>query len=50
MITFEGYLIEEGLDKDGNPCFFILKDADFVGVFPTLHDAKNFIRYEKKIH
>ena len=33
--------IEEGIDKDGTQCWFVLEDANFVGIFYTEGEAQN---------
>jgi hypothetical protein len=35
--------IEEGIDKDGIQCWFVLDGADFVGIFYTLEEAQNIL-------
>lgn len=35
--------IEEGIDKDGVPCWFVLDGADFIGIYYTLEEAQNII-------
>ena len=34
-------IIEEGIDKDGNNCWFILEDANLVGIYYTLEEANS---------
>jgi hypothetical protein len=34
-------IIEEGINKDGERCWFILEDANLVGVYTTLEEAEN---------
>ena len=33
--------IEEGKNLEGQPCWFILEDANLVGVYNTLEEAEN---------
>tara|TARA_R110001592_G_scaffold58445_1_gene176998 strand:+ start:881 stop:997 length:117 start_codon:yes stop_codon:yes gene_type:complete len=33
--------IEEGKNLEGLPCWFILEDANLVGVYDTLEEAEN---------
>ena len=33
--------IEEGIDKNGDVCFFLLEDADLVGTFTTREEAES---------
>lgn len=35
--------IEEGVDKDGIQCWFVLNGADFIGIYYTLLEAQNII-------
>lgn len=35
--------IEEGIDKDGISCWFVLDSADFIGIFYTLEEAQNVV-------
>jgi hypothetical protein len=38
--------IEEGIDKDGTQCWFVLDDADLIGIFYTLEEAQNNLENE----
>lgn len=33
--------IEEGIDKDGVQCWFVLEDANLIGIFYTQAEAEN---------
>jgi hypothetical protein len=33
-------IIEEGINKDGVRCWFVLEDANLVGVYETLEEAE----------
>jgi hypothetical protein len=33
-------IIEEGINKDGVQCWFVLEDANLVGVYETLEEAE----------
>ena len=33
--------IEEGIDKDGTQCWFVLDGADLIGMYYTLQEAQN---------
>ena len=33
-------IIEEGINKDGVWCWFVLEDANLVGVYETLEEAE----------
>ena len=33
--------IEEGIDKDNQPCWFVLEDANLVGVYNTSEEAES---------
>lgn len=33
--------IEEGVDINGNPCWFVLEDADLIGIYNTYQEAEN---------
>jgi hypothetical protein len=33
--------IEEGIDKDGNICWFVLEGADLIGIYYSLEEAQN---------
>ena len=33
--------IEEGLNKDGVQCWFVLQDADLIGIYLTLEEAQS---------
>lgn len=33
--------IEEGIDKNGDVCFFLLENADLVGTFATREEAES---------
>jgi len=33
--------IEEGVNKDGDVCFFLLEDADLVSTFTTREEAES---------
>lgn len=35
--------IEEGLDKDGIKCWFILDNADLIGIYYTQEEAQNTV-------
>ena len=35
--------IEEGIDKDGTQCWFVLDGADLIGIYYTLQEAKNIV-------
>jgi len=32
--------IEEGIDLDNNPCWFVLENADLIGIFYTQEEAE----------
>ena len=49
MIYYD-YTIEEGVDKDNTPCWFVIKDADFITFFYSLAEAKYFAKHESQIH
>jgi hypothetical protein len=38
--------IEEGTDKDGTQCWFVLNGADLIGIFYTLEEAENNLANE----
>jgi hypothetical protein len=33
--------IEEGLDKDGNQCWFVLDDAELISIYNTQQEAED---------
>ena len=33
--------IEEGLDKDGNQCWFVLDGAELISIYNTQQEAEN---------
>ncbi len=33
--------IEQGTDLKGNPCWFVLENADLLGIYTTLEEAQN---------
>jgi hypothetical protein len=33
--------IEEGLDKDGLQCWFVLENANLIGIYYSLDDAES---------
>jgi hypothetical protein len=33
--------IEEGINKDNQPCWFVLEDANLVGVYNTSEEAES---------
>lgn len=33
--------IEEGIDIDGNQCWFVLQDAELVGIYYSMEEAEN---------
>ncbi len=33
--------IEEGIDLNGDPCWFVLENADLIGTYSTLEEAQN---------
>ena len=35
--------IEEGIDKDGIQCWFVLNGADLVGIYYSYNDAQNIV-------
>lgn len=35
--------IEEGIDKDGIQCWFVLDGADLIGIYYTLNEAQNIV-------
>ena len=37
-------IIEEGIDKNGIQCWFVLKGADFIGFYYTLEEAQNIVK------
>jgi hypothetical protein len=32
-------IIEEGKDKDGNQCWFVLNGADLIGIYYSIEEA-----------
>jgi hypothetical protein len=34
--------IEEGIDKDGKKCWFLLEDANLIGIFYSYEEASNY--------
>lgn len=37
-------IIEEGITKDGIQCWFVLEDANLIGVYTTLVEAQENIK------
>jgi hypothetical protein len=35
--------IEQGIDKNGNTMFFVLRDADLVASFSSIDEAQSYI-------
>jgi hypothetical protein len=35
--------VEEGIDKDGIQCWFVLDGADLIDIFYTLEEAENIV-------
>jgi hypothetical protein len=35
--------IETGIDKDGVECWFVLENADLIGIYYTLEEAQNIV-------
>jgi len=36
-------IIEQGIDKDGITCWFVLDGPDLVGMYYTLEEAQNVV-------
>ena len=35
--------VEEGIDIDGNQCWFVLEDAELVGIYYSLEEVENVL-------
>ena len=38
-------IIEEGIDKDGTQCWFILEGAELIGIYSTREEAEQNIKH-----
>jgi len=36
-------IIEQGIDLEGKICWFVLKEANLLGIFSSEEEAQNFI-------
>lgn len=36
-------IIEEGIDKDGNKCWFVLNGAELIGIYYSQEEAINVV-------